>query len=188
MSDFPRVDPSLPPSRFKRLLVAIALSKPGTWFYINVASRIDPWLVRLTRGRVDSALGVVPIVLMTARGARTRIERTVPLLYFSDGEDVILVASSFGRAKHPAWYFNAKANGSVSLYRRGLGGEFTVAEVDGPERDRLYARATELYRGYGVYEDRAAAASRRIPVLRLSPAVQSSVAAAIDASTSAGRE
>ena len=35
--------------------------------------------------------------------------------------------------------------------------------------DRLYALAGRLYRGYGIYEQRAAQ-DRQIPVLRLSPA------------------
>ena len=66
-------------------------------------------------GRVDSALGQIPIVLLTVRGARSGVERTVPLLYFSDGDDVILIASSYGRPKFPAWYYNLKANPDVTL-------------------------------------------------------------------------
>jgi deazaflavin-dependent oxidoreductase (nitroreductase family) len=165
---FPRVDPTIPPSRIKRLTIGIALSKPGTWLYINVFSRLDPWLIRLTRGRVDSAFGYVPILLMTARGARTGTERTVPLLYFSDGNDVVLMASSFGRPRNPGWYYNAKASGQVRLYRRGHEGWFTVEEVRDEERGRLFDLASRLYRGYGVYEQRAAH-HREIPVLKLSP-------------------
>jgi deazaflavin-dependent oxidoreductase (nitroreductase family) len=165
---FPRVDPTRPPSAFKRAMVNFALSKPGTWFYINVASRVDPALIRASGGRIDSGAGVVPILLMTAPGARTGVDRTVPLLYFSDGEDVIVIASSFGRAKHPAWYRNATAAGEVTLYRRGTSERFSVAEAGGEDRDRLYGLAQQLYRGYGVYEQRAAA-TRSIPVLRLTP-------------------
>src|SRR3712207_4660391 len=167
MARLPPVDPARPPSAFKRLLVGFALTKAGTWLYKNAASRLDPWLVRLTRGRVDSALGVVPIMLLTARGARSGVERTVPLVYFTDGDDVIVMASSFGRPRHPAWYHNARASGSVRLYRRGVVGEYAVRETVGEERDRLYGLATQLYRGYGIYAHRA---GREIPVLRLSPA------------------
>ena len=48
---------------------------------------------------MDSALGQIPIGAAHVRGARSGLERTVPLLYFSDGEDVILIASSYGRPK-----------------------------------------------------------------------------------------
>jgi deazaflavin-dependent oxidoreductase (nitroreductase family) len=169
MSQMPAVDPTHSPSWFKRLMTSIALSGPGTWFYINVASRVDPWLIRVTRGHIDSALGVVPIVLLTSRGARSGLDRTVPLLYFTDGDDVVLMASSFGRARYPAWYHNLKANPEVSLYRRGHNGSYVAREVENTERDSLYDRATQLYAGYRLYEGRVAGV-RRVPVLRLSPA------------------
>lgn len=136
---------------------------------MNVASRLDPLLIRLTRGRIDSTFGTVPVVLLTVRGARSGLERTVPLLYFTDDDDVILMASSFGRPRYPAWYHNLKANPEVSLYRRGHEGRYFAREVEGPERDRLYDLATQLYRGYRIYEGRVAGI-RRVPVLRLSPA------------------
>jgi deazaflavin-dependent oxidoreductase (nitroreductase family) len=164
----PSVDPNVPPSRLKRATVAIALSKPGTWFYINVASRIDPWLIRLTGGRIDSSLGLVPILLMSTRGARSGIERTVPLLYFTDGDDAILMASSFGRPRFPAWYHNVTANPDVTLYAKGRRGRYHAQEVEGPERERLYALANLVYSGYRVYEGRVEGI-RRVPVLRLSP-------------------
>jgi deazaflavin-dependent oxidoreductase (nitroreductase family) len=150
-------------------MVSVAASRPGTWFYMNVASRLDLWLIGVTRGRIDSAFGVVPIVLLTVHGARSGIERTVPLLYFTDGDDAILMASSFGRPRYPAWYHNLKANPEVSLYGRGHRGRYFAREVEGAERDRLYDLAAQLYRGYRIYEGRVAGI-RRVPVLRLSPA------------------
>lgn len=169
MSRIPSVDPTRPPSAFKRAMVAVAVSKPGTWFYVNVASRIDPWLIRLSRGRVDTSFGVVPMLLLTVRGRRSGVERTVPLLYFTDGDDVVLMASSFGRRKHPAWYFNVRAADAVRLYRRGVEATYVPREVEGAERDRLYGLAQRLYRGYGLYAERTEGV-RTVPVLRLSPA------------------
>ena len=163
------VDPARTPSAFKRVAVSIALSRPGTSFYMHVASRIDPWLIRATKGRVDSAVGIVPIVLLTTRGARSGLERTVPLLYFTDGADIVLIASSFGRPRYPAWYQNLKANPEVTVCRRGHRGRYVAREVDGAEHDRLYAQAARLYRGYRIYESRVAGI-RHVPVLRLSAA------------------
>jgi deazaflavin-dependent oxidoreductase (nitroreductase family) len=121
MAQVPEVDPTRPPSWFKRAMVSVALS------------------------------------------------RTVPLLYFTDGDDVVLMASSFGRPRYPAWYHNLKANPEASLYRQGREGRYLAREADGAERDRLYEQAGGLYRGYGIYAERVAGV-RRVPVLRLSPA------------------
>lgn len=168
MAHVPAIDPTRPHTTFDRRITAAVLSKPGTWFYMNVASRLDPWLIKVTGGRLDSGFGMVPILLLTVRGARSGVERTVPLLYFTDGEDVILMASSFGRPRYPAWYHNLKANPEVKLYSRGRAGRYRAGETEGAERDRLYALASQMYRGYAVYEDRVEGI-RRVPVMRLSP-------------------
>ena len=78
---------------------------------------------------------------------------------------MILIASSFGRAKHPAWYLNVKAADRVRLEARGRSGWYRGEETDGPERDRLYDLAQKIYWGYGIYQERAG--GRRIPVLRM---------------------
>lgn len=166
----PRVDPNaVSESAFARALFTFALSKAGTWYSSQVGARIDPWLLRASGGRIDHAFGQIPIVLVHVRGARSGIERTVPLLYFNDGDDVILIASSYGRAKFPAWYYNLKANPDVRLEARGRTAPYVAHEATGEDRDRLFELAKKVYRGYGDYERRTAGI-RRIPVMRLSPA------------------
>jgi len=164
----PDFDPRQTPSPIKRRMISLTLSRPGTWFYMNVASRLDPWLVRATGGRLDSSFGMVPILLVTTRGARSGQERTVPLLYFTDSGNVILMASSFGRPRYPAWYHNLKANPEATLYRRGVKARYRAEEVEGPERDRLYDLANQVYSGYSDYEERVEG-TRHVPVMRLSP-------------------
>ena len=162
----PKVDPDRPPTRIRRLLTPFALSKPGTWYGINIAARIDPKLMKLTRGRVNLGGNVLPTLLLTTRGRKSGVERTVPLVYFSDGDAVILMASSFGRPKLPAWYHNVMASREVTLTAGGVSERYLAAEVEGPERDRLYAKARQVYEGYGLYEERTSGI-RRVPVLRL---------------------
>jgi deazaflavin-dependent oxidoreductase (nitroreductase family) len=165
----PVVDPdAIADSPFRRALFAFAVSKPGTWYSSQLGARIDPWLLRATGGRVDHAFGQIPIVLLTVRGARSGAQRTVPLLYFSEGDDVILIASSYGRPKFPAWYYNLKANPDVRLEVKGRAAPYRAEEAEGPERDRLFERAKQVYPGYTEYERRTAGV-RRIPVMRLSP-------------------
>jgi deazaflavin-dependent oxidoreductase (nitroreductase family) len=164
----PRIDPRASSSRFKRGLTAFALTKTGTWYSSQLGARIDPWLVRATRGRVDSTFGQIPVVVVTVRGARSGVERKVPLLYFSDADDVILIASSYGKAKFPAWYYNIKANPDVRLEAMGRSGSYVAREADDADRDRLFELAKLVYSGYSDYEQRTKGI-RRIPVLRLSP-------------------
>ncbi len=150
----------------KRLLIPFALSKAGLWYGINVAARVDPKLMRLTRGRINLLGNSLPTVLLTVRGRKSGVERTVPLVYFSDGDDVILMASSFGRPKLPAWYHNVMASREVTLTAGGVSERYRATEVEGPERDALYEKANKVYEGYGVYEEKTGGI-RRVPVLRL---------------------
>lgn len=158
------MDPAAEPTRFGRLMQRIGMSAPGRWVGIHVGSRIDPWLLRISGGRLATT-AFFPLVLMTAPGRKSGRERTVTLVYFTDGEEVILTASSFGRERHPAWYYNAVAAGEVELFCRGHRGRYSVRETSGDERDRLFALSIELYAGYGLYEQRAS--HRTIPVLAL---------------------
>lgn len=163
----PPVDPDAPPSRLKRAFLPFAMSKAGLWFGINVAAKTDPKLLKATRGRV-SLTGVLPTLLLTVRGRKSGVERTVPLVYFTQGDDVFLMASSFGRPKLPAWYLNIKANPEVTLTARGASDRYRATEVEGAERDALYEKAKRIYAGYGIYEQKTEGI-RHVPVLRLTP-------------------
>jgi deazaflavin-dependent oxidoreductase (nitroreductase family) len=148
--------------------IRFARSPAGRWFGINVAARVDPVLLRASKGRV-STFGMAPVVNVTVRGRKSGQPRSSALLYFTDGDDVILVASSFGREKHPAWYLNMKADPEVQLEAKGRRGTYVAREAEGPERDRLWELANRLYPGYDDYKARTDRVGRKIPVMVLSP-------------------
>jgi deazaflavin-dependent oxidoreductase (nitroreductase family) len=162
----PIVDPMAPPNLAKRLTTPFALTRAGTWFLKNVSRRIDPTLVRLSRGRV-STLVFTPVVLLTTTGARSGLKRTVPLLYFTDDQRAILIASNYGGTRHPAWFHNVSANPEVTLYAGGYEGQFIGRVTSGEEREQLWELAQKLTRGYSQYQDTTE--GREIPVLAFTP-------------------
>jgi deazaflavin-dependent oxidoreductase (nitroreductase family) len=169
MGTVPALDPAFPKGRLYRGSERLAQTRLGRWFAINVAARIDPLLLRLTGGRAGS-FPTAKVVLLTVRGRKSGEPRTAPLLYYTEGDDVIVIASSYGRERHPGWYYNLVAHPECELHVGARGGRYRAQEVaDEAERRRLYDRAHALYSGYEGYEERAGAAGRRIPVLRLTP-------------------
>lgn len=162
----PANDPTRERGWLRRALHAIAKTDAGRWYGINVGSRIDPPLLRLTRGRFATT-SFFPLLRLTVAGRRSGETRVVPLVYFTEGEEVILVASSFGRASHPAWYLNLMAAEEVALSAGGVTGRYRPRLTAGEERRRLYELAVLNYAGYGTYEELAA--EREIPVVALSP-------------------
>jgi deazaflavin-dependent oxidoreductase (nitroreductase family) len=150
----------------KRAVEKVASTRAGGWYFLNVANPIDKRLVPLTRGWVSLAPGQ-PVLVLGTVGAKSGQVRRTPLLYVTDGDDIVLVASKAGAPKHPAWYHNLRANPEVTLYVRRRTGRYRARVAEGEEYDRLWARATETYGGYDAYKQRAGA--RKIPLVALSP-------------------
>jgi deazaflavin-dependent oxidoreductase (nitroreductase family) len=169
MGVVPALDPARPRPLPYRLASAFAQTGVGRWVGIHVSAHIDEHIIRATGGRLSTFL-MAPVVLLTVPGRKTGTPRTTPLVYFTQGEEVIVIASSYGRDKHPAWYRNVLAHPEVSLTARGKTASYVARETTGSERQRLFALAERLYPGYADYERRAGAAGRAIPVLALKPA------------------
>jgi deazaflavin-dependent oxidoreductase (nitroreductase family) len=152
---------------FERMLERLAASKPGGWYFVKVGNRIDPGLLKLSRGWLSSGVGQ-PVLLLRHTGAKSGAERETPLLYMTDGERIVLIASNAGSARHPAWYHNLRANPNCRVWARRRSGDYLAHEAEGEERARLWKIALNRYAGYDVYQDRAGA--RRIAVMVLEPA------------------
>jgi deazaflavin-dependent oxidoreductase (nitroreductase family) len=154
-------------SALEKVLERFAKTRVGGMYFVHVGQRVDPPLLRLTRGRVSTAIGS-PVLLLIHKGAKSGVVRETPLLYLADGDDVVLVASKAGAAKHPAWYHNLRANPECEVFAAGRSGRYVAREAEGAERARLWDLVNDLYAGYETYQGRAGA--RRIPVMVLSPA------------------
>ena len=152
---------------FTRRVSWLVSTKPGAWFFTNVSMRVDRKLIPLSRGRVRMSIGM-PSALLTHKGAKSGVVRTTPILYFTDGDDVVLVASNGGAPRHPAWLHNLRRHPEVELSTDGRPVPYAAREAEGEERERLWASAVLVYPGYETYQKRAG--SRRIPVMVLSPA------------------
>jgi deazaflavin-dependent oxidoreductase (nitroreductase family) len=126
-------------------------------------------LYKATGGRLGHKIPGVPgkMLLLDHKGAKSGIERTSPLLYFRDGEDLVIVASKGGFPKHPAWFHNLKANPdtTVQVASHQLPVHARVAKPE--ERERLWAMAVKAYHGYEDYAARSK--GREIPLVVLEP-------------------
>ena len=125
--------------------------------------------MRASGGRVNLEVGVLPVVVLTSTGAHSGQQRATPLVYFTDGDDVILTASNYGGARHPSWYHNLIAHPECELHIGPRGGRFVAREIEGAERERLFGLAVDLYPGYANYAQRTDGI-RTIRMLRLTPA------------------
>ena len=145
-------------------------TRPMAWLFARVLHHLDGPVLRGSRGRrcVTSALTGLPIVELTAEGARSGEPRTLPIIGVPDGDRLVLVASNYGQQRNPGWYYNLKANPRCSVVFHGQRYEMEAYEADGDERDRLWELDVSVYPPRNHYARRAG--DRRIPVMVLQPA------------------
>lgn len=134
--------------------------------YSTAGPHLDRLLYRLSRGRVATTTGVVPLLLLTTVGRRSGREWVTPVVYLADGHDIILVASNVGNSGHPQWYRNLLANHSAKLSIRGRSAPYTARVADPEERARLWRRLTAAAPTYAIYQEQA---RRELPVVVMSP-------------------
>ena len=159
------VDPHNRRGRLYLALARFSATKAGAWLSVHIAWRIDPLLLRLTRGRFSTAWPV-PAALLETRGARTGRRRRNATLYFHDGDHVTIIPSLRGWPRNPAWFYNLRAHPDV-VYG-GLPFRAKVVE-DESDRQRLWELADRVYPQYADFREQAANTGRIIPIIQLVP-------------------
>jgi len=127
-------------------------------------STLHTTLYRATRGMIGRRLVNNDMLLLTTTGVATGDLHTVPLLYLSDGQRLIVIASYGGRPSHPQWYRNLLEEPSASAQILGDTRDVVATTMTAAERDLWWPRIVEAYGDYAVYQSRT---ERKIPVVWL---------------------
>jgi deazaflavin-dependent oxidoreductase (nitroreductase family) len=135
-------------------------SSAAGWLSRRVVWKLDPFLLRATKGRFGFGLGL-PTAMLETRGARTGETRRNGVVYFHDGERVTIIASKLGAPEHPSWFHNLRANPDVRLN----GEPYRAEVVEGDAR--LWALADRVFPAFATYRERAGRTGRTIPVVQL---------------------
>ena len=120
---------------------------------------------RANQGAVGGPWTGTTLILIHHIGAKSGIEHVTPLGCFTLGEGrFVIVASSGGSPRHPAWYHNLKANPRITVE---VGAEtFTVLadELTGAARAEMWPRLVAEYPTLGEHQ---AKTTREFPVILL---------------------
>jgi deazaflavin-dependent oxidoreductase (nitroreductase family) len=108
----------------------------------KVFAKADRWVLWRTKGRLTvTGPPLFPTMVLVTTGAKTGEPRRVALVYLPDGDGALVVASNFGRERHPAWSANLLAQPAFEV---AAGGERWTGRARLLEADEKAARWPEL--------------------------------------------
>ncbi len=157
------------PNPLQRSLQWIPLTPPMRWLLPRSLHLLDRAAYRLTNGRhtFTSLTAGVPVLLLTTLGAKSGMPRTVPLVGIPQGENIILIASNFGQAQAPGWFYNLRANPRAQVSLGKTSQAYLARLVTDPaEYAANWQKAASVYKGYNLYKTLA---GREIPMFVLEP-------------------
>ena len=141
------------------------LSRPR-WL-ASRATRLHAAVLRRTRGRIATRNLIAPkqrVLALTTAGRKSGRPRSAPIGYLKEGDDVVVVASNAGLDRPPAWWLNLQENPEAEIDFEGERRAVRGREASPEERERLWPRVTEQFKGF---EDYAEFSSREIPLVVL---------------------
>lgn len=119
---------------------------------------------RANEGKVGGRFEGATLLLLTTTGAKSGQQRTSPLGFDWEDDAMILWASNAGGDTHPSWYYNIRANPTVTIELGTEQFQAEAAEITGETYDDLMARYLKTK---PFLRDYQANTSRPIPLVSL---------------------
>lgn len=110
--------------------------------------------------------GILPTLLLTTKGRKSGEPRSLPLIYGTDGDSYVVIASKGGMPTHPLWFLNLEAEPNCDLMVGAKKVTATARFAEGEERTRIWTMMEKIYPPYNDYQK---ATDRTIPVVMLDP-------------------
>lgn len=161
------------PNVLQRTIVRISSTRLGVTLMRPLATRLDPLVFRWSDGRftATSIVSGLPIVTVQVRGRKSGKLRSVPLVavpHLHRADAFYLVASNWGEAHYPAWYFNLKAAGEASCTLHGKTSTYTATELEGEAYAPVWSHVAGYIPNFSRYR-RHIAEQRSIPIFEMLP-------------------
>lgn len=130
------------------------------------ADKFTQVLYRVSGGRLGEKQLSYSMLLLHSIGRKTGQRRTHTLLYFQDGDNLVVCASNNGSPRLPAWYLNLQAHPRVRIQHGRVQREIIAETVGAQERERLWQKLLAVRPQYADYQRYT---SRAFPIVVLKP-------------------
>ncbi len=119
---------------------------------------------RANGGVVQGELAAVNFLLLTTKSARNGAPRTTPLVYHRIDGRLIVIASTGGGPRNPAWFDNLVHDPSVTVEINSQTWTGRAVVLSGADRGAVFAAVVASVPTFGQYQARTA---RIIPAIEL---------------------
>lgn len=119
---------------------------------------------RANAGKVGGPFEGKPLLILHSSGAKTGKEHVNPVVYTTDGDKLIVIASKGGAPTHPDWYYNLVANPLATVEVGTEKFQVRAEILPEPDRTRLYKQMITVMASFAEYEQKT---TRVIPVFAL---------------------
>ncbi len=128
------------------VLSKIGATRAGTWVIGNVISPLQRRVILATGGRVS--LTGKPVLLLTTIGRRSGRQRTIPLFYVRDHDNLIVCNVRPPSERPNPWPLNVRANREVTVRISGTTEPRVAREALPEEIKRLWPRLVAVWPAY----------------------------------------
>jgi deazaflavin-dependent oxidoreductase (nitroreductase family) len=108
----------------------------------------------------------LPTLLLTCVGRKSGENRTTPLIFLQNGEDMIVVGSLAGYDTLPAWYLNISANPECWVQLDDVRRTAVAHDATDAERAELWPILTAMFPPWGFFQEQT---DRPFSIVILSP-------------------
>jgi deazaflavin-dependent oxidoreductase (nitroreductase family) len=129
-------------------------------------SGLHTFLYRLSGGAIGGKTFNSPVLLLTVTGRKSGKQRTTPLLYIEDGDNLAIIASNGGADRPPTWWLNLKGNPEAQVQIGRTVRRVKAEQADPADKQRLWPILAKMYPAYDEYQKKT---TREIPVVLLRP-------------------
>ena len=126
-------------------------STPGVYVLRHVFTPADKLVLRMTGGRRGLGPSVAPQMLLTTRGRKSGKPRANPVLYLRDGDRYVVVASNYGRERHPNWSYNLTAAPEATVQIGDKKIDVAARRATEEEFARYWPRLLRIWPGWRKY-------------------------------------